>query len=183
MSVETVVMAEPRVPGRREPFTLPCEEVVHPHALDLGMREFGCDCGGTHAVVMDVHPPERFLPSFLVDTLQESVEVVDEFGQFGTPHLMGLVLEEFPDEIVSHDASDDGHVGYAVVWVTEFDSRRLHEVIVELVVEFMEHAVSHTSDSALGEFEDAMVAFDVAEFVEQYRRERDLSADDVPGWG
>lgn len=175
-------MAEPRVPGRREPFRLACGEAVHPHELDLGMREFACPCGAQHGVVMDVHPPERFLPSFLVDTLKESVEVVDEFEEFGTPHLMGLVLEEFPDEVVAHDASDDGYVGYAVVWVTEFSSRRLHEVIVELVIEFMEHAVSHTDERALGEFEEAMVAFDVAAFVEEYREERDLSAEDVPGW-
>lgn len=176
-------MAEPRVPGRRNPLTLPCGETVHPHDLDLGMREVSCDCGDAHAVVMDVHPPERFLPEFLVDTLRESIEVMDDFGEFGTPHLMGLVIEEFPDSVVVHDASDDGQVGYAVVWVTMLGARRLHEVIVELVIELMEHAVSHADDGAMTEFEEAMLEFEVAAFVDQYRRDRDLSAEDVPGWG
>jgi len=63
--------------------------------------------------------------------------------------------------------------------VTEFDSRRLHEIVVELVVELMEHAVSHADDDeALSAFEQEMVEFDVAEFVDQYRAERDLEAED-----
>jgi len=66
-----------------------------------------------------------------------------------------------------------------MVWVTEFDSRRLHEVVVELVVELMEHAASHADDDeALSAFEREMVEFDVSEFVEQYRAERDLEAED-----
>jgi len=41
-----------------------------------------------------------------------------------------------------------------MAWVTEFDSRRLHEIVVELVVELMEHAVSHADDDeALSAFE------------------------------
>jgi len=176
-------MAEPRVPGSREPMTLPCGETIHPHEIDLGMREFDCDCGETHAVVTDVHPPERFLPDFLVETLRETIETADEFDEFGTPHLLGFVLEEFPEAVVSRDVSDDGRVGYAVAWVTDFDSRRLHEVIVELVVELMEHAMGHADDTdAAAEFEERMFAFDVAEFVDRYRGERDLSAEDVPGW-
>jgi len=173
---------EPRVPGERDRIELPCGESVHPGALDLGTRELACDCGETHAVVADVHPPERFLPSFLVEALREVVATDDEFESFGTPHLMGLLLEEFPAEVVSHDASDDGDVGYGLVWVATFDARRLHETIVELVIELMEHAVSHADDAAMAEFEESMLEFDVTEFVEQYRAERETAAEDVPGY-
>lgn len=176
-------MTEPRVPGEGgSRLRLPCGEALHPRDIDLGLRDYRCDCGEAHAVVSDVHPPTRFLPDFLVDTLQESVEVADEFGEFGTPHLMGLVLEEFPESIAVHDASEDGQVGFAILWVSEFDSRRLHEVIVELVLELMDHAVSHADEVAAAEFEEQLFSFDVAEFVDQYREERDLSADDVPGY-
>ena len=176
-------MAEPRVPGSREPLTLPCGERIEVRDVDMGMRELDCDCGATHAVVTDVHPPERFLPEFLVAALNEVVDVTDEFGEFGTPHLMASVVEEYPEAVTVADASDDGVVGYALLWVTDFDSRRLHEVIVELVVELMEHAMSHSGDDdAMAAFEAEMLDFDVSAFVEQYRRERDLTADDVPGY-
>ena len=176
-------MAEPGVPGARgRRLELACGESVDPGELDLGRRELDCACGSAHAVVMDVHPPERFLPGFLVDVLREGIEAADEFGEFGTPHLMGLVMEEFPGSIAVADVSDDGRVGNALVWVADMDARRLHEVVVELVIELMDHAVSHADDAAaVGEFEAAMADFDVEAFVEQYRRERDLTADDVPG--
>jgi hypothetical protein len=131
---------------------------------------------------MDVHPPERFLPEFLTEALLGTIDTADEFDEFGTPHLMGLVLEEFPESVVSADRSDDGTVGYALVWITDFDARRLHEVIVELVIELMEHAMSHADGDVAAEFEEAMLEFDVASFAEQYRAERDLTADDVPGY-
>lgn len=175
-------MAKPRVPGGGgETLELPCGEQRSVHDLDMGMREFECSCGKTHAVVMDVHPPERFLPEFLVEILREAIEPSsDEMPEFDTPHLLGVVLEEFPDRIAVADVTEDHDVGYAMVWVTDFDSRRLHEVIVELVVELMEHAVSHAeSDAAVSEFEQQMLEFDVAEFVESYRAQRDLSEDDV----
>jgi len=159
--------------GRLE---LPCGETVSLQSLDLGMREHECDCGEAHAVVMDMHPPTRFFPEFLVKTLEAAVESdSEEMPDFGTPHLMGIVMEEFPEQVAAADASDDGDVGFALVWVTGFDSRRLHEVLVELVVELMEHAVSHAeSERAMTEFEEQMLDFDVQEFVEQYRAERDL---------
>jgi hypothetical protein len=175
-------MPEPRVPGGRgEELELPCGETKRVRELDMGMREIDCACGDDHAVVMDVHPPERFLPGFLVEVLREAIETTsDEMPEFDTPHLMGIVLEEFPQRVVAEDCSEDQDVGWALLWVTEFDSRRLHEVIVELVVEVMEHAVSHADDeSAMEEFESRMLEFDVSEFVEQYRAERDLSEDDV----
>ncbi|SFR52810.1 DUF5815 family protein [Halogeometricum limi] len=175
-------MAQPRVPGGRgEELDLPCGETKRVRSLDLGLREFDCPCGEAHAVVMDVHPPERFLPEFLVAVLREAIETTSEdMPEFGTPHLMGIVLEEFPKRVVSADVSDDGEIGTGIVWVTDFDSRRLHEIIVELVVELMEHAVSHAEDdSAVSQFETQMLDFDVSEFVEQYRAERDLSEDDV----
>ncbi len=174
-------MAQPRVPGGDEDvLELPCGESVRLEALDLGMREYDCNCGETHAVVMDVHPPERFLPEFLVEVLREAIETTsEEMPEFDTPHLLGIVLEEFPELVVTRDASENATVGYAMVWVADFDSHRLHEVIVELVVELMEHAVSHANDdAALANFEEEMTAFDVTEFVERYRAERDLEADD-----
>jgi hypothetical protein len=90
-------------------------------------------------------------------------------------HLMGVVIEEFPDQVAVADAAEDGAVGFALAWVTDFDSRRLHEVVVELLVELMEHAVSHAEDDAvMSEFEKQMLQFDVAAFVDQYRRERNF---------
>jgi len=173
-------MATPRVPGDRgERIDLPCGESVAVTDIDLGMREYDCDCGTTHAVVMDVHPPDRFLPEFLVAVLQEAIETTsEEMPEFGTPHLLGIVLEEFPEQVVSYDATEEPDVGFALLWVTDFDSRTLHERIIELVIELMEHAVSHADDtSALTEFEAKMHEFDVGEFVEQYREERDLDAE------
>jgi hypothetical protein len=62
--------------------------------------------------------------------------------------------------------------------VTEFDARRLHEIVVELVVELMEHAVSHAEDeSAVAEFEEQMLEFDVAEFVDAYREQREFESE------
>jgi hypothetical protein len=175
-------MAGPRVPGgQSEELDLPCGETVRVRDLDMGLREYDCPCGERHAVVMDVHPPDRFLPDFLVSVLREAVETTsEEMPEFGTPHLMGIVLEELPDRVASADVSEDQQVGYALVWVTDFDARRLHETIVELVVELMDHAVSHADeDAAVTEFERQMREFDVEAFVEQYRAERDLEADDV----
>ena len=159
-----------------EQLELPCGETIALTSLDLGMRELDCDCGDAHAVVMDMHPPTRFFPEFLVETLDDVVETTsDEMPDFGTPHLMGMVMEEFPEQVAVADATDEGDVGFAMVWISEFDARRLHEVIVELVVEMMEHAISHAeSDSAMTEFEEQMLEFDVGEFVDQYRDERDL---------
>ncbi|MFC6989306.1 DUF5815 family protein [Haloplanus sp. GCM10025708] len=175
-------MAEPRVPGGDEDdVELPCGRTLPVSTFDMGMREFDCPCGDTHAVVMDVHPPDRFLPEFLVAILRESVETTsEEMPEFGTPHLMGIVLEEFPGDVASIDVSDRGDVGYALLWVTDFDSRRLHEIVVELVVELMEHAVSHADDDAVVQnFESEMLEFDVAEFVTQYREERDFDAENA----
>jgi hypothetical protein len=89
-----------------------------------------------------------------------------------------MVLEEYPQEVASADLADDGTVGYALLWISSFDARELHEVIVELLVELMEHAVSHAEDGdALSEFEEQMLQFDVATFVEEYRRERDFETE------
>ena len=176
-------MAEPRVPGSREPLTLPCGERADVRDVDMGSREIDCDCGTAHAVVTDVHPPERFLPADIVAVLREVVEVTDDFEEFGTPHLMASVREEYPEAVAVADASDDGVVGYSLLWVTDFDDRRLHEVVVELTVELMEHAMSHADDAdAVADFEEEMFAFDVSAFVDAYRAERDLHADDVPGY-
>ncbi|RBI63814.1 hypothetical protein DMJ13_04650 [halophilic archaeon] len=170
-------MAEPRVPGGRgAELDLPCGESVHVHDLDMGMREYDCACGDSHAVVTDVHPPSRFVPEFLVSVLRETVDTADDMGEFGTTHVMGIVMEEFPEQVVSENTEDDQDVGYALVWLTDFDSRRLHEIVVELLVELMEHAVSHAENTdAMTQFEEDMLDFDVEAFVEQYRRERDFT--------
>jgi len=172
-------MAEPRVPGGQgTALELPCGETVDVRALDMGMRDLACDCGETHAVVVDVHPLGRFVPEFLVEVLRATVDTTDEDTEFGTAHLLGMVMEEFPDRVAAKDVSDDGQVGYALVWVTDFDSRRLHEVVVELVVELMEHAISHADDEhAMSEFEEQMLEFDIAEFVDRYRREREFEGE------
>ena len=169
-------MAEPRVPGGRDrEIDAPCGETVEVRDLDMGLREFSCPCGETHAVVMDVHPLSRFVPEFLVAILRETVETADDYEEFTTAHAMGIVMEEFPEAVATADVSQDGSVGYAMIWVTDFDDRRLHEVVVELIVELMDHAVSHAEDDgAVSEFERQMLEFDVSEFVEEYRAERDL---------
>ncbi|MFB6147201.1 MAG: DUF5815 family protein [Halobacteriaceae archaeon] len=172
-------MVEPGVPGggdRR--LDLPCGESLDPiEDLDMGMREVACDCGDRHAVVMDVHPPSRFLPERVVEALRATVEPAegDAFERFSTAHMLGMVMEEFPDEVASADLAEEGAAGYALVWVTSFDARRLHEVVVELVVEMMEHAVGHADDGeARSEFEEEMAAFDVSTFVDTYRGQRDF---------
>lgn len=161
--------------GRGASLDLPCGRTVNVHDLDMGLREFSCGCGDSHAVVTDAHPPSRWVPESLVETLRATVDTADDFGEFGTVHVMGMVLEEFPQAVATEDVSEDGEVGFALVWITDFDARRLHEVVVELLVELMEHAVSHAEDDAdLTEFERQMSEFDVGTFVVEYRRERDF---------
>jgi len=173
-------MTESGVPGgRTESLELPCGEERSVHELDMGLREFECRCGETHAVVMDMHPLSRFVPEFLVEILEETVEPAEEDReQFTTAHVMGIVMEEVPDEVAVADVSEDGNVGYALVWVTDFDSRELHEIVVELIVELMDHAVSHAeNDAVVDEFEQEMLEFDVAEFVDQYRAQRNFESE------
>ncbi|MFC3477266.1 DUF5815 family protein [Halobacterium litoreum] len=174
-------MTEPRVPGTEEEdddwVDLPCGEQAHVQDFDLGMREYACSCGGTHAVVMDMHPPSRFFPESIVGVLKEAITPAedDEFDEFGTPHLMGAVMEQLPEDVVAVDAAENGSVGYALLWVTEMDARDLHEVVVELVVELMDHAVSHAeTEQSKSEFEDQMLEFDVTEFVDEYREAREF---------
>lgn len=167
-------MATPRVPGD-EAIELPCGESVSLSELDMGLREYSCSCGERHAVVMDVHPPSRFVPEGIVEVLRETVETTDEAEEFGTLHIMGIVLEEFPEQVVAEDLSENGQVGYSMLWLTDFDSQRLHVIVVELLVELMEHAISHSEDSgATTEFEEQMLEFDVEAFVDDYRNARDF---------
>ena len=169
-------MTQPRVPGGTdETLELACGESVRVHDLDMGMREYDCACGKTHAVVMDVHPLSRFFPEFLEEVLAETVET-DDGGRLGIQHLMGIVIEEFPEKVASADVSENPDIGYVMAWMTDFDARRLHEIIVELVVELMEHAISHADDEgAMTDFEEAMLSFDVSEFVQEYRAQRDFT--------
>ncbi len=175
-------MAEPRVPGRDDDeLELPCGETVRPVDLDMGLRELHCECGATHAVVVDAHPISRFVPESVVEVLRTAIETADEFPEFGLAHVMGMVTEEFPDSVAVADVSEDGRVGYALLWVSDFDARRLHEVVVELLVELMEHAASHGDAETAAQFEREMLEFDVEAFVEQYRREREFDSEfDTP---
>lgn len=168
-------MVEPRVPGENGTLLeLPCGTRVDAiHDVDMGMREYACSCGARHAVVMDVHPPSRFVPEAVVDALRSVIDVADEHGEFSTTHIMGMVREEIPDEIASADVSGEGAVGYARVWMTDRDARSLHELIVELLVELMDHAIGH-ADGEVDDFDSQLHAFDVPEFVEQYRAMRDF---------
>jgi hypothetical protein len=175
-------MAEPRVPGGGPgELQLPCGETVRALDVDMGMREISCACGDRHAVVVDVHPISRFVPEDIADVLRETVETDDEFPEFAMPHLMGVVIEEFPDSVAVADVSENGQVGYALLWISTFDSRRLHEVVVELLVEMMEHAVSHGDETTKSEFETQMLNFDVGAFVEEYREKREFESEvDTP---
>lgn len=168
-------MATPRVPGTDpDVLALPCGEEISVNTIDLGMRDYPCGCGTSHGVVMDVHPPTRFFPQDVVEVLRATVEPA-EGGTFETRHLMGMVLEEFPEAITHTDVSENGQIGCQHIWVTEFDSRRLHTVVVDLVLELMEHAMTHAEDvSAQAEFATMIESFDVEEFVERYRDERDF---------
>ena len=173
-------MSEPRIPGTGggDEIDLPCGESVDVSEFTMGAREIDCECGESHAVVMDVHPPSRFLPESLVGTLRETIEAEDAFGEFGTPHLVGMVMEDYPDSVTTTDLSDEGSVGFGLVWIASFDARRFHEIVVELVVEMMEHAVGHADDeTAIDEFENRMLEFDVEAFVEQYREQRHFESE------
>jgi hypothetical protein len=174
-------MAEPRVPGGTdEQLELACGETVHTHDLDLGMRELACGCGDTHAVVMDVHPLGRFVPEFLVDTLRSTITTDDDFEQFSTAHALAMVREEYPEEVAVADCSGDGEVGYGLVWISEMDSRELHGTVVELLVELMEHAISHADDGpTVAEFEEQLAAFELDAFVDAYREERDFEDEPI----
>ena len=168
-------MATPRIPGTDpDVVELPCgEEVPGPH-FDLGMRDFDCACGERHGVVMDIHPPSRFFPPEVIEVLESMIEPADG-TEFGTHHLLGLVIEEFPKQVVDANVAANGRIGCQYIWVSQFDSRRLHHVIVELVVELMDHAMSHSDDdSAKADFATSLDAFDVDAFVDRYRDERDL---------
>ena len=174
-------MATPRVPGDDDRLELPCGETVRPVDLDMGLREIDCECGDRHAVVVDAHPVSRFVPEEIVDLLVESIETDDEFPEFSTAHVMGIVLEEFPEAIAVADVSDNGRVGYALCWVADFDARRLHEIVVELLVELMEHAASHGDEATAEQFERQMAEFDIGAFVDQYRQQREFESEfDTP---
>lgn len=169
-------MVEPHVPGESDDrIELPCGEKIHPHDLDLGVRELDCVCGDQHAVVMDIHPLGRFIPEFLVETLRETITTDDQFHEFSMPHAIAMVREDHPADVVSGDMSGDGDVGYGLVWISTFDSRELHTILVELVVELMEHAISHAEDGPTAtEFETKLAEFDVEGFVDAYRAERNF---------
>lgn len=170
--------AQPGVPAKPsgEPIELPCGETITADDLDLGLREFQCDCGETHGVVMDPHPPSRFLPASVTDVLAETLRAEGtESTEFGTIPLMGLVMDAHPEHIVAHDATEDGTTGFAVAWIADFDARHLHEIVVETVLDIMAKAVTAAGDdSVTSAFTEHRAAFDVEDFVEEYREVRDF---------
>ena len=172
-------MAEPRVPGGSgSSLDLPCGETVSLREFDLGMREFECGCGDRHAIVMDPHPLARFVPEDIVAQLRSVIDTDDDYEEFSMAHLMGSVAEEFPESVAVEDVSEDGQIGAGIVWITDFDAHRLHEVAVELLVELMDHAISHIEDEeTAAEFEAQMAEFDVEAFVEAYRAERNFESE------
>ena len=172
-------MPQPGVPGAEEDSSveLPCGRTVPVSDFHLGMREYECACGETHAVVLDPHPLSRFIPEDTVEVLETAIETSpdDEFEEFGIPYLLGAVIDEHPDAMIVHDAASNGSVGYAILWVARFDSEELHRRVVELVVTLMEHALAHAEDDeAIGQFESQLADFDVDAFVEEYREVRDF---------
>lgn len=171
-------MGEPGIPtATDDAIELPCGRSVPLDTFDLGMRELACPCGERHAVVMDVHPLSRWIPEDVEEVLAETTRPTDEYDTFGTIHLMGMVLEEFPDRVVVHDASEEPSVGWRLLWVTGFGPVELHELVVELLVELMDHAVGHASDESVHrEFADQLEAFDIGTFVAQYRARRDFES-------
>ncbi len=170
--------AQPGVPTgpSGQPIELPCGETITADELDLGLREFSCDCGKTHGVVMDPHPPSRFLPASVTEVLAETLAAEGtEIEEFGTIPLMGLVMDAYPEEIVAHDASEEGATGFAVAWIADFDARTLHEIVVETVLSVMAQAVTEVGDdSATSAFSEHRAEFDVEEFVDEYRSVRDF---------
>jgi len=175
-----VADATPHVPGKQASrIDVPGSERSIPvRELDMGMRETTID-GEIYAVVVDVHPLTRFLPPEIVETLEATVEPGDESDRFGTHHLMARVQERHPEDISVADVSDNGEVGYGLIWLAASDARTLHELVVELVLELMEHAVGHAEDDAVqAEFEEYRTEFDVATFVEQYRAQRNFEDED-----
>ncbi len=169
-------MGEPHVPadGNERP-RLSCGQPVPVETLDLGMREYDCPCGESHAVVMDVHPISRWVPEDVESILVAAIDADDEYGTFSTIHVMGMVLEEYPEKVTALDVSENDSLGSVLVWMTAFDARRLHEVIVELLVELMDHAMSHASEEDDREaFREQLSSFDVTEFVDSYRAQRDF---------
>ncbi len=127
------------------------------------MREFACDCGQTHGVVLDPHPLARFVPEFLTEVLHETIETTTTTMSSGRPTSWASSSRSSPRPSSPRTCPRTAKSARAG-WVTDFDSRRLHEIVVELLVELMEHAVSHAEDDdVVSEFEAKMLQFDVGD--------------------
>jgi hypothetical protein len=84
-------------------------------------------------------------------------------------HVLARVHTEYPAQVSSADLSKVGNVGYDKLWVTEFDDRRLHEIVVATLVELMGHTMTHADDETAATFEQQLAGFDAAAFVDAYR--------------
>lgn len=178
-------MTQPGVPSLPNDSTveLPCGETVSTDDLDLGMREYECECGSSHAVVLDPHPPTRFLPETVTDVLVNTLQIDGrEENRFDTNALMGLVQDRHSDRIVTLDAAEDGTIGFALAWIADFDSYTLHEIVVETVLELMSRAVDDGgNESARKAFTEHRADLDVEAFVSQYREVRNFDAESANG--
>jgi len=73
----------------------------------------------------------------------------------------------------SHGVVTDAHP--LARFVPEMLVDILHAVVVELLVELMDHAVGHAeNETATRKFEQQLTQFDVEAFVDAYREQRDF---------
>lgn len=148
---------------------LPCGGQVDARQFDLSTQTMCCSCGDVHAVVTSAETLDRFVPEAVVDALRATVEPADTAEPFGVTHVLAKLHEEHPDRISSADLSEIGEVGYARLWVTRFDGRRLHEHVVEALIELMSHAMGQADNETAAAFDQQLAAFDAAAFVDTYR--------------
>lgn len=147
---------------------LPCGEQIDARQFDPNTQTICCSCGESHAVVASAETLDRFVPDEVVEILRATVDP-EGTGSFGVTHVLAKVHATYPARISSADLSEVNDVGYAKLWVTEFDDRRLHEIVVEVLVELMSHMMEHADNETAVAFEQQLAGFDAAAFVDAYR--------------
>ncbi|MFB6162907.1 MAG: DUF5815 family protein [Halococcoides sp.] len=167
-------MPVPGVPTDDDPeLELPCGETVDAREFDLNTSEIDCECGEAHGVVLDTDPLTRFVPDQMARILEETVKPRETDHTFGTLHAMGMLADEVPQTVASADVSENGDLGFNYVWVSDFTAREVHVLLVQLLVDLMDHAVDEVGDDSIkSQFTEQLEGLDVEEFVDQYRTER-----------
>jgi len=173
-------MSVPGVPTDDDPeLELPCGETVDVREFDLNTSEIDCECGEAHGVVYDTDPLTRFIPEQMAHTLEETVKPRETDHTFGTLHAMGMLADEVPQTVASTDASEMGEVGFNYVWVSDFTAREVHVLLVQLLVDLMDHAVDQVGDDSIkSAFAERLDGLDVEEFVDEYRTQRSFDGPD-----